>query len=214
MERKTVSVLTGILIFSLALIGAGYGLWSETLSMDGSITTGSVDVEFSAFETEEWFTDENGEVIASADVNPDLFATESEKVDCTVELQGPDGDSGVDLGADRLEVSVEGAYPGYHCRITFDITSRGTASVRLTGPVGDPDNPPWVNFSECVAPSSAEEPIQLHQDQSATCGILIGFSNDDQVEENATYTFGFVIRAYQWNESPDADPDHPWPPED
>lgn len=41
-----IGILFGVLILALAAIGVGSALWSETLTIDGDVTTGNVDVEF------------------------------------------------------------------------------------------------------------------------------------------------------------------------
>ncbi len=351
MNRKTVIALTAILIIALAAMGVGYGLWFEDLFIWGTVTTGTLDVGFSGPWIEEWFTNEWGEVIASPEVNPGLFEIKHDTVYCDAWLEGPDGDSVVDEGADHLFIEVGGAYPSYHCLVTFDVTNIGTVPVHLAGPepAPDADNPEWVGpvgcFDEIIPPPErpmevedwatewaygegcdpdpendlsgyltydpdtntyvgtvtntsdtctyliglasyqkfddnidnqwiydydwawigpgetldlvvdlpecasqtdlfygeiiytfsngqrywegppedrkldwahrgdeyCDPTLQLHEGQSAYCSILIHFTNEDGVFENTTYTFDYVIRAYQWNESPDAAPG--WPPQ-
>ena len=41
-----VGTLFIILVIALALMGVGYALWSETLTISGTVNTGEVDVEF------------------------------------------------------------------------------------------------------------------------------------------------------------------------
>ena len=42
-----VGTLFIVLVIMLALLGVGYALWSETLTISGTVSTGEVDVEFS-----------------------------------------------------------------------------------------------------------------------------------------------------------------------
>lgn len=41
-----IGILFGILILALGAVGIGSALWSETLTIDGDVLTGNVDVEF------------------------------------------------------------------------------------------------------------------------------------------------------------------------
>ncbi|HEC23587.1 MAG TPA: hypothetical protein ENI95_11810 [Chloroflexi bacterium] len=220
MNRRTVVLLVGLLIIALAAMGVGYGLWFEDLFVWGTVTTGTLDVAFSGPYIDEWFADENGAVLATdeggippldiPETDLGLFQIKHDTVYCDAWLEGPDGDSNVDEGADQLLIEVGGAYPSYHCLVTFDVTNIGSVPVHLEGPVSAPWNPEWVELAECFVPGQEEEIVQLHEGESAYCSVLIHFTNDSGVEENATYEFAFAIRAYQWNESPGAAPG--WPP--
>lgn len=186
-----VGTLFIILAIALAFLGVGYALWSETLTIEGTVETGEVDVEFSA-----------GPVEECVDVSGVLTCPEPpEKADaanCTVEWLGPSDDSD---GKDQLQVSVTGMYPSYHCKVSFDVTSTGSVPVHvwLPEPVGD--IPEWVatNFEDCYKAG-----FQLHQDVSTPeCTIDIHFTNDQAPPENdGPFTFGWTILATQWNEDP------------
>ena len=50
MKRKKalpIGTIFMILVIALAFLGVGYALWSETLTISGTVSTGEVDVEFS-----------------------------------------------------------------------------------------------------------------------------------------------------------------------
>ena len=55
MKKKALPVGTMflMLVIALALLGVGYALWSETLTITGTVQTGEVDVEFSQHPVEE-----------------------------------------------------------------------------------------------------------------------------------------------------------------
>jgi hypothetical protein len=182
-----------VLVIALAVLGVGYALWSETLSISGTVTTGEVDVEFS-----------QGPVKECVDINGVLTCPEPpEKADvanCTVEWLGPDGDSEGDDGSDQLLVTVTGMYPSYHCKVSFDVTSTGNVPVHVWLPEPTDDNPEWVatDFETCY-----EDGVQLHQnDSTGDCTIDIHFTNDQAPPEGSTHTFGWTILATQYNEDP------------
>jgi hypothetical protein len=182
-----------VLVIALAVLGVGYALWSETLSISGTVTTGEVDVEFS-----------QGPVKECVDINGVLTCPEPpEKADvanCTVEWLGPDGDSEGDDGSDQLLVTVTGMYPSYHCKVSFDVTSTGNVPVHVWLPEPTDDNPEWVatDFETCY-----EDGVQLHQnDSTGDCTIDIHFNNDQAPPEGSSHTFGWTILATQYNEDP------------
>ncbi len=71
-KKLPVGTMFLVLVIALAFLGVGYALWSETLTISGTVTTGEVDVEFSQHPVEE-----------CVDVNGVLTCPEPpEKADC------------------------------------------------------------------------------------------------------------------------------------
>jgi predicted ribosomally synthesized peptide with SipW-like signal peptide len=141
-----------VLVIALAVLGVGYALWSETLTISGTVQTGEVDVEF--------FTQSFEECV---DVNGVLTCPEPpEKADaanCEVAWSNTATDPN-DNGANLLEVTVTGMYPSYHCKVSFDVKSTGNVPVHVWLPEATVDNPEWVatNFENCY-----EDGVQLHE---------------------------------------------------
>ena len=193
-KKLPVGVLVLVLVVALAGIGLGYALWSETLTITGSVTTGEVDVEFSVHDKEEC-VDVNG-----AQVCPEPTVKE-DAADCTVEWLGGDADPTGDNGFNLLQVTITGMYPSWHCKVNFDVTSTGNVPVHVWLPEAAGDIPVWVatNFEDCY-----EDGVQLHQGESTgVCTMDIHFTNDQAPPENSgPYTFGWTILATQWNEDP------------
>jgi predicted ribosomally synthesized peptide with SipW-like signal peptide len=186
-----------VLVIALAVLGVGYALWSETLTIQGTVTTGEVDVEFSQHPVEE-----------CVDINGVLTCPEppekAEVANCMVNWLGPDGDSEGDDGSDLLEVTVTGMYPSYHCKVSFDVTSTGNVPVHVWLPEATGDIPEWVATDfDCY-----EDGVQLHQnDTTGICTIDIHFTNDQAPPEGSSHTFGWTILATQYNEDPVAPPE-------
>jgi hypothetical protein len=186
-----------ILVIALAVLGVGYALWSETLTISGTVSTGEVDVEFSMHDPEEC-VDVNG--VEECPVRGE----KADAADCMAVFSGPDNDSNDDDGPDLLTVTVTGMYPSYHCKVSFDVTSTGNVPVHVWQPVPTGDIPEWIatDFEECY-----EDGVQLHQGEGENstgyCTIDIHFTNADEVPENSgPITFGWEILATQWNEDP------------
>lgn len=182
-----------VLVIALALLGVGYALWSETLTIEGSVQTGEVDVQFSTYDPVEC-VDDNGTLTCPEP------AEKADAANCTVEWLGPDGDSQGDDGSDLLKVTVTGMYPSYHCKVRFDVTSTGNVPVHVWLPEATGTIPEWVAADfDCY-----EDGVQLHQgDSTGVCAIDIHFTNDQAPEENSgPFTFGWTILATQFNEDP------------
>jgi predicted ribosomally synthesized peptide with SipW-like signal peptide len=200
MKKKALPVGTMflVLVIALAAIGVGYALWSETLTIQGTVQTGEVDVEFSQYPVEECI-----------DIQGVLTCPEPpEKADaanCTVAWSNTSTDPN-DNGANLLQITVTGMYPSYHCKVGFDVTSTGNVPVHVWLPEPAGDIPDWVatNFEDCY-PNG----VQLHQGESTgKCTVDIHFTNDQAPPENSgPITFGWTILATQFNEDPVAPPD-------
>jgi predicted ribosomally synthesized peptide with SipW-like signal peptide len=182
-----------VLVIALALLGVGYALWSETLTITGTVQTGEVDVEFSQYPAEECI-DIQG--VLTCPEPPEKAAA----ANCTVAWSNTATDPN-DNGANLLEVTVTGMYPSYHCKVGFDVTSTGNVPVHVWLPEPAGDIPAWVatNFENCY-----DDGVQLHQGESTgKCTVDIHFTNDTAPEENSgPYTFGWTILATQFNENP------------
>ena len=200
MKKKALPVGTMflVLVIALAAVGVGYALWSETLTIQGTVQTGEVDVEFSQHPVEECV-----DVAGVGDCLPEVTDDwdKSAAADCSVEWLGSEGeDPSLDNGANLLQVSVTGMYPSYHCKVNFDVTSTGNVPVHVWQPEPTGDIPEWVATDfDCY-----EDGVQLHQGgTTGICTIDIHFTNDTAPEENSgPYTFGWTILATQWNEDP------------
>lgn len=157
MSRSRITLISAFLIISLALLGIGYGLWFEELSIHGTVVTGELDVEFSGpypaaypLEGDEWITGgspadllavdsdgitfyETGSTVQPTDEQAALFELK-DVVDCYAFLEG-NGElndvPGDEAGFDRLRFEITGAYPGYHCKFGFDVHNTGTVPVHV-----------------------------------------------------------------------------------
>ncbi len=186
MARKSLPVITITIIMLLVLATAGvaYGLWSESLVIDGTVYTGEVDVAFSGPYPYE-YVNVNGRYMMEPRVK-DPYA------ECYARAW--DFDPGSD-GLEGIEIYVEGAYPGYVCLISFDIHNLGTVPVHVTHPYGE--TPEWVDVHVCYANWH-----QLHPGEAVWGYIWIEFDNYDGVEELGQYGFHLDVDALQWNEAP------------
>lgn len=195
-KSMPIGVLFMILVIALALLGVGYAFWSETLTIQGTVQTGEVDVEFSTYDPVECVDTQAG----LCQEEPTLKDAAAE---CVAKFEGPvvDPNDPSNSGPDKLLVTVTGMYPGYHCKVSFDVTSTGNVPVHVKLPKAAPTNPTWIkpDFSGCY-----QDGVQLHQGQSTgKCTIDLAFTNATAPIENSDpIIFGWTILAHQWNEDP------------
>ena len=223
---KKLMILTMVAIMSLGLLGVGYALWSETLHINGTVSTGNVGVELSGPVIIEWGP---GEALKPTIAN------------CAGVLSA-DGNS--------ITVTVTNAYPSYECYVIFDVHGVGNVPahvhqpekmsgpswVRLvtfacTTPVppatpvctptynpADPTNPDpalWTPTATDLTPPANSIPncypaeSQLHASNRVWCAIYIHFKDSDNVAQNATINFSADILAHQFNEEPPSPPTGP-----
>ena len=122
----------------------------------------------------EWFTDQddNAKAVRYQGVSyPTRLEPKFDTVSCTYEYETdvdlPDSpEPGVDTGEEFLRINITGAYPSYHCLVSFDVTSFGTVPIHLTEPALSPDSETedWVATKVCfqhVMPPQEHMPTDL-----------------------------------------------------
>ncbi len=219
-KRLPLGLLAILLIVLLAGVGVAYGLWYETLTIDGTVNTGEVNVKFGTVQIEEG-------VAVNWDNLKDPIPEPKEKADaanCYAEIlnQGTDKET--------LQVTTKGAYPSWHCFVTYEVVSTGNVPVHIDKPGYKlVSGPGWMDLgiSECklfkAGNTTAEKEAacsetdlskcpppptywQLHEDDKLQCKLTIHFNNYEgevPISEKSKYTFQYQIVAYQWNEKPE-----------
>jgi hypothetical protein len=213
-----------VLVLALATIGVGYGLWSKTLFITGTVNTGTVDAMLSREEVDlvalepagNSFNDLapqfcNGYTIGQncdgKDGLDDSFQVEDKPVaSCSAVLLNPW----------TMKVTVSNAYPGVNCFIRYNIENTGTIPVILYGPDffydidGDGD---WdfmgtdgIGTIETSAlhindwpPDCFRDGVQLHADDTVFCNMHINVKQT--AAQGTTYYFLVQFFARQWNET-------------
>lgn len=174
------------LILALGMSGLAYATWSETLTISGTVKTGTVDVEWS--EVDNWDTEPEGKDVSYI----------------TCEIDEKD--------SNLLHVTVHNAYPSIHYYNVVDIHCVGTIPVHLYGVYVPPTDPViqvdityW--YDEGATKPVIELPVQLHQCERIYALIHVHITQDAEqgrgIGETPPYTFTAQIDAVQWN--------MPWP---
>lgn len=99
---KKIGLLVMALVVAMGLLGVGYAMWSEDLTIDGTVNTGDVDVEWSL---EAWG---DNEIVGKDASSIDAYIT-----------------------GNTLFVIITDAYPCITYYVDFDIDSFGSVPIRV-----------------------------------------------------------------------------------
>ncbi len=99
---KKVGVVFLALLVGLGLAAATYAYWSESMTINGTVSTGVLDVKF---------------VSSSASDNEDDYDVAS--VACEI------------IDAETAKITVENAYPGYVATCVFDVLNSGSIPAKI-----------------------------------------------------------------------------------
>jgi len=105
MKGKLAAIFATVIV-ALVIVGFAYGAWSETLTIEGNVTTGELDVEFK-----------------------NISCSCSEEMTCTATGVDTDGDGDYD----KIVVTVSNGYPDGYCDVTFDVHNCGTIPAKIKG---------------------------------------------------------------------------------
>ncbi len=214
---KKMKILALVMVMAFAAIGGAYALWYDTLLIEETVTTGRVDVIWSAVSSSDCgcnYTAQGGDVYAGNTDSMDLGnPNDSKNIGCKEgAISSIVGGSGADGGrTDLLTLTLTNGYPGYQEYITADIKNTGTVPVKfmlkLTADPGsivyDATNNPggWLIVEPTLNDSPTFGPIEGHQlDPDATVSIKINQRVRQVAPQSATATFTYTIQAVQWNE--------------
>lgn len=205
-KRLPLGLLAILLIVLLAGIGVAYGLWSETLTIDGTVNTGEVNIGF---------------------VDPPTIA---EYINGKPEEKWPQEkwdvancEASVSTDRNTLTILAKYAYPSWTCQVTFEVESLGTVPVHVFKPY-KVRGPLWRDlqilscekisattkeaseaFDGMEACTSTDETKcgeywQLHQGDKLQCTLNIHFTNNDNVMQGREYKFVYKVFGKQFNE--------------
>ena len=110
---KRTKFLALVLVAAIALMGAGYAWWTDTLVVDSTVNTGYLDVDFTSYSHEpssEWVKVADHHIKALADDGEDY----------------PNG------SRDNVVLTINDMYPGSYVEQTVTLTNVGTMPVNLS----------------------------------------------------------------------------------
>ena len=203
-------VLFMVAVIGLAVVGIGYALWFQVLTLNGIVSTGNLDVEWSSHGAQETYSTTLGDVWVT-EGDPDFLAIKATQI-CEQVIES-DGHV--------LTIRDAGLYPYAGCVHDIDIHNNGTVPVHIDlsqldltdltcNTIGcDPEADLNVEFdlATCTFEGNLDPPgnfvgdtsvVQLHPSNELRC--LIRITAEQSANENTTYEGGIKLLACQWNE--------------
>lgn len=201
MRSHTLPVLLlgiGILML-LASVGVAYGLWSETLTVDGTVYTGEVYGEWTSC-----ICNDNG-----LDPLPDPWPypyprpvrKDVGSTRCVIDQSDPR----------VLHLTVDNGYPSYWGNCEVHLANTGTVPVVIRGyrvvPInftpasgnGAGDGQLWVRYVDGVG--AQLEPCPPPSGYDCENASSLQFHVEQPAQENDKYEFDVLVCLGQWNES-------------
>jgi len=181
--KSRVAGLFAVVLIALAVLGFSYAWWTETLTIDGTITTGELDVEFLDVASND------------ADTANDPIMVDGQRQWTTVHVatctavgeDGPDEDG--DLS--KITVTITNAYPCYYPQVTFKIKNGGTIPAKVASITSTA--PPAVS----VVLSGISVGQEIAAGASVDCTLDIHIT--EGADEGSSYTFSVTIEFGQFN---------------
>lgn len=167
--KSKVAVLFVAVLIALAVLGFSYAWWTETLTIEGTITTGELDVG---------------------------FANNSTSCSGYMTCKGILIDTDSDGDYDKMKVTVNNAYPCGWCNVTFDIANTGTIPAKI-GTVALDYNTTALDVSLTDATGASIIGKTIPKDGSLGCKLAIHVK--EGADELKSYTVTVTVSVKQFN---------------
>ncbi len=198
MTTRTAVLLGAALVVALAAIGVGYGLWSKTLVVSGTVHTGDLNADWaltSCAEHHGW----PGPLQPGEYLGKDVGS-----VTATIDPQD----------AQILHFTVENAYPSYVADCEVEYTNTGTIPVNVIATTIVPGD----GLTNCTLSGNQTKTLECDQltvvfvdgigsqlDPDDTLASSLRIHVEQPAKERTTYEFDVLVCLAQWNESPTAE---------
>jgi len=189
--NKKISTVFAILMIALTLVGVSYACWNKTLTINGYVTTGKLDVQITSVGTDDGpnhYPDPDEPGIPYGN-DPGY----TKDVGCCIATI----DRKIDPTNETLKINITNAYPCYLVSVHFTVTNLGTVPVKYNGTVTtapacitvDPGNTEGEQIDpKPQVPYHKDYTILIHIEQ---CAI-----------QDTDYVFYIRFLFVQWNEYP------------
>ena len=206
---KKFGLLCLALVLALGTLGVGYAMWTDTVTISGTVTTNTVTIGFTEFTCQEMYE----ELPWGSDIFHKGEVEGKEVASCVCDMSTRVEDPATGLAGYKVgTVTVTNGYPCYWCFTTFVVKNLGTTPVIIQQwtPV-DPSGALVWDGEDCLVDATTGAKIlrfrsvnlvgdQLHQGESDKAEIDVHIEQPAAMD--ASYSFDIVITAVQWNESP------------
>jgi len=135
---KKIGILLFVLVLAMGMMGIGYAMWSEDLTIEGTVYTGEVNVTFSHYSNdggEHGTCDAGGFLVPNFDPkepgtwNPDTQIWDGERE--IKNVASTNCELTVVEEIDTLQITLDNAYPCYFGSVLFDIENTGSIPVKV-----------------------------------------------------------------------------------
>jgi hypothetical protein len=223
---KKIGLISLALVLTLGALGVGYAAWTDTIYINGSVSTGSLCMEFEpggvkeASDCDESINNPGQE----ADMNWDGWIRSVGSVSCpqnhkfddkfcsdkdiaTVSWVYKDLDG--DTLYDRIEFTINNAYPHYLAWVGFEMCNCGTIPVRLKKAEFEQSTFLVIEYrngvGEQIEPGNCKEVsfyVGVVQHEGYFDGLewIVDDPNEALLPENTPLTFSIDIEAIQFDQ--------------
>ena len=174
MNGKMVAIF-GVLIIGLAVAGASYAMWTETLSVSGTVAAGELDAGFLECEC----SDSDGDGVYEGEGH----------VLC--ELTDTDGDGDNETAV----ITIVNGYPCYTATCDLTIMNTGTIPLHVAGVN-------IVNADPELDVSISDDPTCTILDVGETATFDVEVHVNDNAAELGDYGFSVTVDIEQFNYAP------------
>jgi len=219
---KKIGLLSLALVLALGALGVGYAAWTDTITIDGTVNTGSVDLEVVYYSGTEIYKDLCSEEMVTVHWAKDAAGA-------TVWQDGTPPANGLlvasawaEPGAedDEVVITFNNTFPCQCLVADFVVHYAGSVPAMVYaeiesgdqwlidlwdnkdagvwGALGYPDEEEGFVVTEEIA----ELPIQMHYCDYAVAVLWLHLPQEDELM-NQTGSFTATITAIQWNEEPE-----------
>ena len=182
---KKIGLLLSALVLALGALGVGYAMWDKTLTVEGTVNTGEVNMEIVSISSDDIGIDLGFLIDGVTPKDKDVGWTE-------VQIDPMDNQKGI--------VTVHNAYPCYENYVHFSGWNSGTVPVKLQDIIIDNPNAcitvtAWDGDGEQIEPGPKNDPPSMADN-------TIWFHVEQCALENQTDVYTFTVQFYyvQWNE--------------
>jgi hypothetical protein len=220
----------GFLILALVLVmgtmGVGYSMWTQTIKVNGTVSTGNVSWEFVPTETSldpgPNYTGYGGNVYAGSldwtianGMNPTTIQQLTKNIGWTDVTQ---------VDSQHLNVTLNNVYPGYYNDIDMHFYNNGTIPIKTFQPtltytdpttglpvtilvpagtvVEIPGNDQYGGVSDVIEVRWMANLTGVQWDPGQEAEVSWGIHILEAAKQNSNYTFTFSDEAVNWNEYP------------
>ena len=172
-----------VLIGALALLAVGWGLWSKTLTVEGTVATGDFNAQWTDVSTDDPPGDQDGDPCTNR--NPNECEYPPKNVGSCEAWVDEDDDQ-------LLHVRIRNAYPSYECTIAASVENTGTIPFNILVDGSSADEELDI---QCEPPEGQVDPDDSVQGE---CWVHVR----QEAKERSTYEASATLCVAQWNEDP------------